>query len=177
MKSSLADVVTAIRLSRATVRNIKMNLFWAFFYNILGIPVAAGVLYPFFKITLSPMIGSAAMSASSVCVVSNALRISGFKNKAVDIENDSQSDDDKEDNKNDINKEREKEMKKTLEIKGMMCNHCRMHVEKALAGVEGVSAVTVTLEDGKAEVILAKEVADEVLVKAITDAGYEAKVI
>lgn len=160
MKNSLADVVCAIKLSRATLKNIKLSLFWAFFYNILGIPIAAGALYPLFGITLSPMIGSAAMSASSVCVVSNALRLQRFKNKV----------------KADIRKE-EKEMKKTLIIEGMMCNHCRMHAEKALAAVDGVLEVVVTLEDKTAKLTLSKEVDDAILIKAVTDAGYEATVV
>ncbi len=168
MKNTLADVVCAIKLSRATVRNIKGNLFWAFFYNVLGIPVAAGVLYPLFKITLTPMIGSAAMSASSVCVVSNALRLRGFKYKSKAQTNIIEEK---------IEEKETKEMKKTVMIEGMMCNHCRAHAEKALLGVDGVTEVTVSLEDKKAEVVLAKEVADDILVKAITDAGYEARVI
>ncbi len=170
MKNSLSDVVSAIKLSRATVRNIKTNLFWAFFYNILGIPVAAGVLYPFYAITLSPMIGSAAMSASSVCVVTNALRLRGFgksKNKKNTEIQKTVTETAKE----------EKEMKKTISIKGMMCNHCRMHAEKALLAVDGVLAADVSLENEKAEVTLSKEIADEILVKAITDAGYEAEII
>ncbi len=170
MKNSLSDVVSAIKLSAATVRNIKMNLFWAFFYNVLGIPVAAGVLYPAFQITLSPMIGSAAMSASSVCVVANALRLRRFARKRKNEQ--------KELAKTEtIQVKEEKEMKKTISIKGMMCNHCRMHAEKALLAVDGVATATVNLEDEKAEVVLSKEVPDEILVKAINDAGYEAKVI
>lgn len=143
-----------------------MNLFWAFFYNCLGIPVAAGVLYPFFKITLSPMIGSAAMSVSSVSVVSNALRLRRFgrQNKNVStIEN--------------IQRKEKAEMKKTLSIKGMMCDHCRAHAEKALSTLDGVTSVTVSLADAKAEVTLREDIDDEILVKAVTDAGYEAKVI
>jgi cation transport ATPase len=172
MKNSLCDVVSAIKLSHATVRNIKMNLFWAFFYNILGIPVAAGVLYPIFKITLSPMIGSAAMSLSSVCVVSNALRLRTFKDK-----DNTQNDNENKNCADEAQGKEDTEMKKTLSISGMMCDHCRMHAQKALAAVDGVSAVTVVLADAKAEVTLSKDVADEVLVKAVTDAGYEAKVI
>ena len=167
MKNSLADVVGAIKLSAATVKNIRMNLFWAFFYNILGIPVAAGVLYPFFNITLSPMIGSAAMSASSVCVVTNALRLRRFGRKNKPIQPKTET----------IQEKEEKEMKKTVSIKGMMCNHCRMHAEKALLALDGVISADVSLEDAKAVVTLSKDVADEVLVKAITDAGYEAEVI
>ena len=166
MKNSLYDVVCAIRLARATLRNIKVNLFWAFFYNVLGIPVAAGVLYPLFNITLTPMIGSAAMSASSVCVVSNALRLRRFKHK---VNTHSQADT--------IEEKETKEMKKTLIIEGMMCNHCRAHAQKALEAVDGVLSVTVSLEEKKAEITLSADVADDVLVKAIADAGYEAKVV
>ena len=169
MKSSLSDVVNAIKLSRATVRNIKTNLFWAFFYNVLGIPVAAGVLYPLFSITLSPMIGSAAMSASSVCVVTNALRLRLFSKRNKDKESQNVTEA--------VQIKEEKEMKKTVSIKGMMCNHCRMHAEKALLGVDGVMSADVSLEEEKAVVTLSKDVADEMLVKAIVDAGYEATVI
>ena len=180
MKSSLSDVVTAIKLSRATVRNIKMNLFWAFFYNILGIPVAAGVLYPFFAITLSPMIGSAAMSASSVCVVSNALRLRAFKDKEAFVGTRLQGDV-TEETVNEYNtcEKDDDEMKKTVKIKidGMMCNHCRMHAQKALSAIDGVASVTVTLEDGMAVVKAERSVSDETFVKAIVDAGYEAKIL
>ena len=183
MKSTLSDVVNAIRLSRATIKNIKMSLFWAFFYNVLGIPVAAGVLYPLFSITLSPMIGSAAMSASSVCVVSNALRLRRFKGSS---EGEQELDGSSPSTAITINeiiaKETEKEndqmkKKKTISITGMMCNHCRMHAEKALASIDGVCDVKVSLEDANAVVTLKKDVDDEVLVKAIVDAGYEAKIV
>lgn len=180
MKSSLSDVVTAIKLSRATVRNIKMNLFWAFFYNILGIPVAAGVLYPFFAITLSPMIGSAAMSASSVCVVSNALRLRAFKDREAFVEaKHKKTVTEVKVNEYNTEEKENDEMKKTVKLKidGMMCNHCRMHAEKALAAVEGVASAAVTLEDGTAVVKAERTVSDEALVKAVVDAGYEAKVI
>ena len=172
MKNRLSDVVCAIKLSRETVRNIKGNLFWAFFYNILGIPVAAGVLYPIFKITLTPMIGAAAMSASSVCVVSNALRLRRFKYKTKTKTNITE-----QQIENKENKKEDKIMKKTVMIEGMMCQHCRAHAEKALAAVEGVSEVTVSLEEKKAEVTLSHEVSDEVLIKAVVDAGYEASVL
>ncbi len=169
MKNCLSDVVCAIKLSRATVRNIKGNLFWAFFYNVLGIPVAAGVLYPLFKITLTPMIGAAAMSASSVCVVSNALRLRRFKYKTkaqtTVIEEKFEE------------KEEIKKMKKILSVNGMMCHHCKAHVEKALTAIEGVAEVNVNLEEKKAEVILSADVSDDILVKAVTDAGYEASII
>ena len=155
MKSTLDDAVKAIDLGRSVMRNIKLNLFWAFFYNILGIPLAAGVLFIPFGIKLNPMIGAAAMSLSSVCVVTNALRLYSFGRN---------------------NKKGDKTMIKTLKVEGMMCVHCKAHVEKALLGVEGVSEVVVSLEDKTAEVTLAADVADEALVKAVTDAGYEASI-
>ena len=162
MKSSLYDVVTAIELSNAVVKNIRMNLFWAFFYNALGIPVAAGALYPAFGIGLSPMIGSAAMSISSVCVVTNALRLRFFKAKNAE-----------ENNEEKINIQEGNEMKKILKVDGMMCNHCRAHVEKALSAVDGVSKVEVSLEDKQAEITIEKDVADDALKAAVKDAGYQ----
>ena len=155
MKDSLNDVATAIDLSRAVIRNIRMNLFWAFFYNILGIPVAAGILYPAFAIRLSPMIGSAAMSLSSVCVVTNALRLRFFKNK-----------------NNKINIQGERKMKKTMKVEGMMCDHCKMHVQKALASVDGVKEAEVDLNKKEATVLLSKDVPDKLLMDAVTEAGY-----
>lgn len=153
MKSSLTDVVKAVDLGRAVLRNIKLNLFWAFFYNILGIPVAAGVLFIPFGIKLNPMIGAAAMSLSSVCVVTNALRLYKFgKNKEKD--------------------KGDKAMTKTLKVEGMMCVHCKAHVEKALAAVEGVETAVADLEAKTATVTLTSDVADEVLKKAVVDAGY-----
>ena len=163
MKNTLEDVVSAIKLSRETVRNIKTNLFWAFFYNALGIPLAAGVLSPI-GITLSPMIGSAAMSLSSVSVVSNALRLRTFKDKDTITLTST------------IQEKEEKPMKKTVKINGMMCMHCVAHAKKALEALDGVSEAIVTLETDSAEVTLTKEVADDVLVNAIVDAGYTAEV-
>lgn len=157
MKNDLRDAVTAIRLSRAVIRNIKENLFWAFFYNSIGIPLAAGVLYPFFGLKLNPMFGAAAMSLSSVCVVANALRLRSFKQK-------------KNTGKE---KEEDKTMTKTIMIQGMTCNHCTAHVQKALEAVDGVSNVTVSLEKKSAVVTLDKAVEDEVLKKAVTDEDYE----
>ena len=170
MKNSLSDAVTAIKLSRSVMRNIRMNLFWAFFYNILGIPVAAGVLYPAFAIRLSPMIGAAAMSLSSVTVVSNALRLRFFKDKDNIRENTETT--------NEICEEIPQEkgndtMKKELIIEGMMCKHCQAHVLKALSAVEGVSEVDVNLEAKKATVTLANEVADDALKAVVVDAGYD----
>lgn len=170
MKNSIDDVVSAIKLSRATVGNIKMNLFWAFFYNSLGIPLAAGVLSPI-GITLSPMIGSAAMSLSSVSVVSNALRLRAFKDKGKANEGS------KTYNEEIINEEKEDiTMKKTVKITGMMCMHCVAHAKKALEAIDGVSAAEVSLENALAEVTLTKDVADELLVNAIVDAGYTAEI-
>lgn len=160
MKSSLSDVTTAIRLSKAVMKNIRMNLFWAFFYNALGIPLAAGVFYPVFGILLSPMIGSLAMSFSSLCVVTNALRLRLFKSnqKEESVEKTGKG---------------ENEMKKVLKIEGMMCPHCQAHVEKALSAVGGVESVEVSLEEKSATVTLGADVSNEVLTQAVTDAGYD----
>ena len=166
MRSSLMDIVDAMELSRATLRNIRQNLFWAFFYNTVGIPVAAGVLYPAFGITLNPMIAAAAMSLSSVCVVSNALRLRGWKSRqavakpAETVHN--------TDNHN--IKEADGMNTKTITIKGMMCAHCVAHVEKALTALEGETA-KVDLASGTA--VVTGPASDEALTKAVTDAGYE----
>ena len=185
MKDSLDDVAAAIDLSRAVVRNIHMNLFWAFFYNVLGIPLAAGVLYPAFQLRLSPMIGSAAMSLSSVCVVTNALRLRFFKRKgaplveksapaleASHIDTDNQAAPVEEIPQEPENEKGSSEMKKVLIVEGMMCAHCQAHVQKALAGVEGVTEAVVDLESKKATVTLAQDVVDQVLLDAVTEAGY-----
>ena len=166
VKSSLVDVVNAIRLSRRTVRNIHENLFWAFIYNCIGIPLAAGVLYPAFGLLLSPMIGSLAMSLSSVCVVSNALRLNFFRPEKADAEV-------KEEKKTEKKIEGENKMKKELSIEGMMCGNCVKHVDKALRGVDGVADAAVSLEGKKAVVTLDKDVSDEVLKAAVTEEGYE----
>ena len=189
MKDSLQDVVTAIELSRAVVRNIHMNLFWAFFYNVLGIPVAAGALFPAFGLRLSPMIGSAAMSLSSVCVVTNALRLRFFRpapGGQADGPEKAEEDAEKTDSMTEnipgdsgVDRKEEQEekgmvtMKKTLVVEGMMCEHCKMHVEKALAGVEGVDSAQVDLEKKTATVSLTEDVADQVLMDAVKEAGYE----
>lgn len=190
MKDSLQDVVTAIKLSRAVIRNIHMNLFWAFFYNILGIPVAAGALFPAFGLRLSPMIGSAAMSLSSVCVVTNALRLrffkpartgrtDGSKERAEDGEKTGHMtanipEDSGLDSKNEQSDEKGMvTMKKTLVVEGMMCEHCKMHVEKALEGVAGVDSAQVDLEKKTATVSMTEDVADQVLMDAVKEAGYE----
>ena len=181
MKSDLLDVAGAVQLGHAVIRNIKQNLFWALFYNAICIPVAAGLFYPAFGLKLSPMLGALAMSFSSVFVVTNALRLRFFKpvytaaadvsaaagavrecrTMAIDIKQST--------------KERVDTMKKVLEVEGMMCQHCVAHVNKALSGLEGVEAVEVSLEGKTATVTLAKEVADDVLTKAVVDAGYEVK--
>ena len=158
--------MTAVQLSRAVIRNIKENLFWAFCYNAIGIPLAAGVFYPLLNWQLSPMFGSAAMSFSSVFVVCNALRLKGFqpgfrkkcggKTIAVSAEK----------------KKGEPTMKKTIKIEGMMCSHCTGRVDKALNALDGVTA-TVSLEDKAAYVTVDGAVTDEELKKAVVDAGYE----
>lgn len=171
IKSSLLDGVRALELSKAVMRNIKMNLFWAFFYNTLGIPLAAGVFYPLFSLKLSPMIGSAAMSLSSVCVVTNALRLRFFKSKIItdNKTNGSEELPEAEKKGNDF-------MEKTIKVEGMMCPRCEAHVTKALMSVEGVEEATASHEKGVATVKLSSEVANEVLIKAITDEGYEASI-
>ncbi|SEV87050.1 heavy metal translocating P-type ATPase [[Clostridium] fimetarium] len=160
MKSDLMDSVTAIQLSKAVIKNIKENLFWAFFYNIIGIPIAAGLLYVPFGLKLSPILGAAAMSFSSVFVVSNALRLKLFKpRKYVSSKI--------------IKKETEINiMKKTIRIEGMMCDHCTGRVSKALNDIDGVKA-EVNLQDKAAYIELSQEVSDEVLKNAVTEAGYE----
>ena len=172
MKSDLMDAVTAVKLSRAVIKNVKENLFWAFFYNALCIPLAAGVFYPLFQIKLNPMIGAAAMSLSSVCVVSNALRLRLFKpnnpsvNEEYYIEETPINSISNEENKG------ESLMKKEMLIEGMMCAHCSGRVEKALNDIDGVQA-KVDLDKKTAYVELSKDVTDAELSKAVTDAGYE----
>lgn len=175
MKDSLNDVAAAIQLSRAVVRNIHMNLFWAFFYNILGIPLAAGVLFPVFGWRLSPMIGSAAMSLSSVCVVTNALRLRFFKDKDKipdNEENDGTIEKQEAITADEAEEKGEILMTKIIKVEGMMCAHCQAHVFKALSAVDGVQKVEVSLEDKQAVVTLAKDVADQILMDAVTEAGY-----
>ena len=171
IKNSLLDAAKAVELSKAVMRNIKMNLFWAFFYNVLGIPLAAGALYPLLSLRLSPMIGSAAMSVSSLCVVTNALRLRFFKskyikeNKKIGSENTPQA----EEKGKDI-------MEKVIKVEGMMCPRCEAHVVKALTAIDGVENAVANHEQNIATVTLSKDVADEVLIKAITDEGYEASI-
>lgn len=162
MKNSLLDVNTAIDLSVSVIRNIKMNLFWAFFYNFLGIPVAAGVFYPLFGWLLSPMLGSAAMSLSSVCVVTNALRLRFFEPKKIDIKKETI-----------IDKEDTKMMKKTMIVDGMMCQNCVRHVKKALESIDGVVSVNVDLDSKTAEIEMKQEIDDKILLDAVKEEGYE----
>ena len=170
MRSSLMDIVDAAALSRATLRNIRQNLFWAFFYNSIGIPVAAGVLYPALGITLNPMIAAAAMSLSSVCVVSNALRLRGWKGSAPVRRGETPANTQSEPAAPAAqHNEEEPTMKKTLSIEGMMCAHCAAHVEKALNALPGVTAA-VDLAGSSA--VVTGEVSDEALKKAVADAGY-----
>ena len=163
MKSQLTDVSAAVRLSRATLKNIHENLFWAFFYNVIGIPLAAGIYYPLFGWELNPMFAAAAMSLSSFCVVTNALRLNmvkvhdASKDKRCALK---------------IVKE-EKNMVKTMNIEGMMCGHCEARVKKALEAVDGVAEAVCDHEKNTAVVTLEKEVSDEVLAKAVTDQDYE----
>lgn len=210
MKSDLADVPAAISLSRATMRNIKQNLFWALIYNVICIPVAAGAL-SFAGVTLNPMIAAAAMSCSSVCVVSNALRLRGWKpvvlgEVASALEPDAAPDaasgaalaseagvpatdgpsaEDGDESPVSAGHSQEMQtvkpkeiiMEKKLSVEGMMCQHCVAHVKKALEGVEGVEEAVVDLDSNSATAKLSADVADQVLVDAIADAGYEAKVV
>jgi Cu2+-exporting ATPase len=159
MKSRLSDVPAAIRLSRATLGNIHENLFWAFFYNVVGIPLAAGVWIPVFGWELNPMFGAAAMSLSSFCVVSNALRLNLFNIRSA-----------KRDKK--IKQKEIKTMEKTMKIQGMMCGHCEARVKKALEAVPGVQEAVVSHEAGTAVVTMTEPVADEVLKKAVEDQDY-----
>lgn len=180
MKSSLRDVAAAIRLSRATLRNIHENLFWAFIYNIIGIPLAAGA-WVHFGLTLNPMFGAAAMSLSSFCVVSNALRLNfcrlhdasrDKKIKSAIIKDTIMNTDSQEESEMESGKEGTT-MTKTMKIEGMMCGHCEATVKKTLEAIEGVEAAEVSHENGTAVVTLAAEVADEVLKKAVEDKDYK----
>ena len=175
IKNSLLDVVTAIDLSKSVIRNIKLSLFWAFIYNIIGIPVACGILYPAFGITLSPMIGAACMSLSSVCVVTNALRLKRFKpHFKINDCNDGFCNNNLEKNNIEINnKEENLGMEKLVSIEGMACNHCKMNVEKALKEIDGVEEVNVSLEEKNAIIKLNKEISDSEIKNAIQEAGYE----
>ena len=167
MKSRLSDVPAAIRMSRATLRNIHENLFWAFFYNIIGIPLAAGVWYPLFGWKLNPMFGAAAMSLSSFCVVSNALRLNLFK--MYDASKDKKLKAKKEKKRS---KKEDKTMKKIMHIEGMMCRHCEAAVKKALEALPQVDEAVVSHEAGTAELTLNAEIADDVLKKTVEDKDY-----
>ncbi len=165
MKSDLRDVPSAISLSRSVIRNIKENLFWVFFYNAIGIPIAAGAFYPAFQFKLNPMFAAAAMSLSSVCVVSNALRLRGWKPNRVETPEAPQAED------KDKTKEDTTMTTRTMKIEGMMCTHCSSRVEKALNAIDGVSA-TVDLEHKTATVHAEPQVEDAALKTAVEDAGY-----
>ena len=179
MKSKLTDVSAAIRLSRQVLKNIHENLFWAFFYNCVGIPVAAGVLVPIAGISLNPMFAAAAMSLSSFCVVTNALRLNFFSVRST-----------KRDKKIhevpmpewidgftgiNVNQKEEGNMVKVLDVEGMMCAHCQARVQKALEEIAGVTEVTVSLEEKTATVAMESEIADDKLSQAVTEAGYQVK--
>ena len=164
MKSDLLDAVTAVKLSKKVIRNIKENLFWAFIYNIIGIPLAAGVWYPLFHLQLSPMFAAAAMSMSSVCVVTNALRLKFFQPEHR-VPSPAPGNPPQTEKGSEL-------MTKTMVIEGMMCAHCQAHVEKALNALDGVSA-TVNLEAKTATVTLDAPVSDDVLKDAVVQAGYE----
>ena len=176
MKSDLLDAVTAVQLSKKVIRNIKENLFWAFIYNIIGIPLAAGVWYPLFHIQLSPMFGAAAMSLSSVCVVSNALRLKFFRPARPETPSPAPVKDMPREIPQSDDKKGTSTMTKVMNINGMMCAHCQAHVEKALNAIDGVEA-KVNLEAKNATVTLSRDVPDDVLVKAVEDAGYKVKKI
>ena len=174
MKSRLSDVPAAIRLSRATLRNIHENLFWAFFYNVIGIPLAAGIWYPLFGLKLNPMFGAAAMSLSSFCVVTNALRLNLFQ--MYDASKDKKKKQSRPHDENHVDHKEKKEksaMTKTMKIEGMMCGHCEARVKKTLEGIEGVTEAVVSHEKGTAVVTLEKDVADSVLKEAVEAQDYK----
>ncbi|PWE87917.1 Cu2+-exporting ATPase [Eubacterium ramulus] len=181
VKSSLSDVPAAIRLSRAVLRNIHENLFWAFIYNVIGIPIAAGVWYHWFGLKLNPMFGAAAMSLSSFCVVTNALRLNFVK--VYSTKRDKKKNHKKNQNQQDVQivvdtdvmaeKQEENDMEKVIEIKGMMCGHCEAHVKKALEALEGVASAEASHEKGTAVVQLSGSVDDAALKKAVEEEGYE----
>ncbi len=179
MKSKLDDVPAAIRLSRATLRNIHENLFWAFIYNIIGIPLAAGIWIPVFGWQLNPMFGAAAMSLSSFCVVTNALRLNFFgmydakKDKKIKNQVTLQTVDANSQMQNKSNKKESNTMEKTMEIRGMMCGHCEAAVKKALEALPQVDEAVVSHEKGTAVVKLNAEIADETLKKTVEDKDYQ----
>ncbi len=174
MKSSLEDIVTAVELSKAVIKNIKINLFWAFFYNALGIPIASGVFYPIFALKLTPMLGSLAMSLSSLTVVSNALRLRFFKTNFTFLNDDNNN----LKNIENINKNKEKEVKtmtKTIRVTGMMCPKCENHVKNALLTIDGVEEAFASHAENSATVTLSKDVPTELLIEAVIKEGYEAE--
>ena len=177
IRSDLLDAVYAIQLSKAVIRNIKENLFWAFFYNVVGIPLAAGLLYTSLGIKLSPVMGAAAMSLSSVCVCLNALRLRRFRPELPAASADTERSEAAApalDMPLSIGIEKEKiMMEKTLKIEGMMCAHCQKHVTEALSGMDGVTAVDVDLAGGTAAVKASREIPQAEFARVITDAGYE----
>ena len=178
MKSRLKDVPAAIRLSRATLRNIHENLFWAFIYNIIGIPLAAGVWYPLWGWKLNPMFGAAAMSLSSFCVVTNALRLNWCRLYGSQKTKGEKPERNKKESKKENYKEKEKKsMEKTMVIEGMMCGHCEAAVKKALEEIPGVGEALVSHEQGTAQVTLTQDVADEVLRQAVEAKDYTVKEI
>lgn len=178
MKNDLLDLVSAIRLSKAVIKNIKENLFWAFFYNVLGIPLAAGVFYNAFGIKLNPMFGAAAMSFSSIFVVTNALRLKYFRTDKADrkLKEEESEKNEWNTNSNNDNKEKEKKNMVTLKVEGMMCMHCVSHVEEALNKLEGVNAKA-DLESKEVKVENSRNLDVELLVNAVKEAGYEAVVM
>ncbi|MFQ7553513.1 MAG: metal-transporting ATPase, partial [Blautia marasmi] len=173
MKSDLLDVVTAVGLSKAVIRNIKQNLFWAFFYNACGIPLAAGLLYPMFGLKLSPMFGAAAMSLSSFFVVTNALRLRFFHVLKKPAKKEQTETVDNGDQGRTLPENKEETNIITMKIEGMMCAHCQAAVTKALNAVEGVTKTDVSLEDKAAYVEAGGDVSEDALKKAVVDAGYE----
>ena len=183
MKSSLKDVAAAIRISRATLRNIHQNLFWAFFYNAIGIPLAAGLWIPIFGWTLNPMFGAAAMSLSSFCVVSNALRLNLIKpgdssltesinknDNSVELEA-TTSEESTVENNTLLTEKETKTMK--VKVNGMMCAMCEKHVKKALEALDGVTSVTVDRPTDSATIETTKDIPEDAIKEALTEAGYE----
>ncbi len=171
MKSRLIDVPAAVRLSRATLTNIHENLFWAFFYNVIGIPLAAGLWYPLLGWKLNPMFGAAAMSLSSFCVVTNALRLSLCR--VYDPKHDRKAKPDRKDKADKPNESEEKSMTKTMNIEGMMCGHCEARVKKALEALDAVSEAAVSHESGTAVVTLSSDISDEKLKETVEAEDYK----
>ena len=168
MNSKLTDVTSALRLSLGTVRNIRENLFWAFIYNLILIPVAAGAYVHLTGWTMNPMLGAAAMSLSSFCVVTNALRLN-----MLNLHDDNSNLNKKKTNYNFIKEKEIYEMEKTMKIEGMMCGHCEATVKKTLEAIDGVSAAKVSHEEDKAIVMLSKEVSDKTLKNAVEEKDYK----